>query len=138
MGFFDFLTKQKVVVAYFVQTEDGLGAQADSITDISGEERWKEKLRSEAGLPGAPVRLFIEDQWRMPEVRTHSDIYNQQVLTQILGGMAIALDELGVSDPVVQKFIRGDIENIRLPTSGRVILFQVIEAPRSQLGRLLK
>ncbi len=136
MGLFDAFKTHQVVLAFILGTQDGIGA--DTVIDTSGDERWKQKLRTETRCPQAEVVLFREDQWRMPAARTHADIYNQQILTEIVGGMAIKLDELGVSEPVVQSVIRGDIENLRLPSSGRVILFQLIKAPGSQLGQLLK
>ena len=137
MKIFD-VFKTKVIVGFFLQTNSGLGAMAESIIDISGNERWKERLRKELGFfTNLPVKLFYENEWRMPEINRPEDVYVQNELVKIVGNMAIQLDELQVADSVVTKFTQRDIEILRLPTSGRVILFQVISASSKKLGKLL-
>lgn len=128
--------QQKVVVAFLSPSLEGLGARAESVIDLSDLERWKEMIRAEARMWDLPVRLLSEDQWRMPQLDSKADLYNPEFSTEIMGSMAVALDGMGVAPPVVQEFLRGGINVLYPPVSGRVILFQVIEAPVDQLGSL--
>ncbi len=129
--------RERMVIAFLSPSIEGLGAKAESAIDVSDLERWKEMIRSETRTWGVPLRLFSEDQWRMPQVESKADLYNPEFSTEIMGAMAVALDGFGVAPPVVREFLRGDINVLYPPVSGRVILFQIIEASPDQLGSLL-
>ncbi len=127
-----------VIVAYFIQPTGTVGGQADELIDLASHERYENRLRHELGLPDAQVRLFREGQWGMPPIATKRDLDQQEVFTQFVGHAAIALDRLEVADELVTHFSQAQFEVLSLPTSGRVILFQAITAPRYQFGRLLE
>ena len=112
--------QQKVVVAFLSPSLEGLGARAESVIDLSDLERWKEMIRTEARMWDLPVRLLSEDQWRMPQLDSKADLYNPEFSTEIMGSMAVALDGMGVAPPVVQEFLRGGINVLYPPVSGRV------------------
>jgi hypothetical protein len=126
-----------VIVAFFVQPTNTLGGQANEVIDLASEERYKQKLRSELGLPDAHVRLFREGSWGMPPIATGEDLNNPDIFTEFVGHAAAALDRLNVADEIVTAFARDFFEKLTLPTSGRVIQFQAITAPRHKLGELL-
>lgn len=127
-----------VIVAFFVQPTNTVGGQAQEIVDLADEERYRDRLRVELGLPGASVRLFREGQWGMPPVETKQDLKRQDVFAEFVGHAARALEDLEVADEVVARFAQEQFEELHLPTSGRVIFFQAITARQSMLGRLLE
>ncbi len=127
-----------VIVAYFIQPGGTVGGQADELIDLASNERYENRLRKELGLPNALVRLFREGQWGMPPIATQRDLDERDVFTQFVGHAAIALDRLQVADQLVTSFSEAQFEVLSLPTSGRVILFQAITAPRYQFGRLFE
>jgi hypothetical protein len=132
------LRAKMVIIAFFLQPRDTFGGQAELVTDLSGDARWEERLRTELGLAKAEVRLFREDEWPMPDVASVAQLDDPETLTEVVAGMAIALDRAGVADDVVRSFVKRDFETLRGPVSGRVILFQAVEAQSHRLGRLLQ
>jgi len=127
-----------VIVAYFVQPSNTLGGQAKEIVDLSSDERYRERLRNELGLPSASVRLFREGKWGMRPVESRQDLKRSDVYAEFVGHAAVALEGLQVAEKVVTRFAQGQFEELYLPTTGRVILFQVITARRSMLGQLVE
>ena len=128
--------RQRMVIAFLSPSMEGLGAKADSVIDVSDLQRWKEMIRSETRAWGVPIRLLSEDQWRMPQLDSKADLYNPDFSTEIMSAAAVALDGFGVAPSVVREFLRGNINVLYPPVSGRVILFQIIEASPDQLGSL--
>lgn len=126
-----------VIVAYFIQPTATVGGQADELVDLASSERYEDRLRKELGLPTARVRLFREGEWGMPAITTQQDLDDRETFTQFLGHAAIVLDRLQVADEVVTRFTEDQFEVLSLPTTGRVILFQAISAPKYKLGQLV-
>jgi hypothetical protein len=127
-----------VIVAFFVQPSNTLGGQTKDVVDLANEERYQERLRIELGLPGATVRLFREGTWEMRPVESRRELKRSDVFTEFVGHAAIALDELQVADEVVTRFAHNQFEELYLPATGQVILFQAITARCSMLGQLLE
>ena len=127
-----------VITAFFLQPSDTLGGQAEEVVDTAESDRYKERLRQELGLNDANVFLFREGDWNTPSIETEHDLKDEKVFAEFIGRAAVELDQLGVADTVVTAFSKSNFEVLSLPASGRVILFQPITAPESELGGLIE
>jgi len=125
-----------VIVAFFVQPTNTVGGQASEMIDLADEKRYQQRLRSELGLPNAPVRLFRVGQWDMSPIKSQQELDGQNGRTKFLEHVAIELDRLQVADAVVTQLKQDGFEQLHFPASGRVLLFQSITAQPSMLGML--
>jgi len=114
-----------VIFAFVLQSTRSGGGQAECVNDISGEDRWKAKLRAEMRAPEAEVVLFQPDEWAPPRVDHVDEIYSGAFDTKRAKAMAKALLRQGLREPVVERIANQSFEVLRLPTSGRVVLFQI-------------
>lgn len=114
-----------VIFAFVLQSTRSAGGHAESVIDISGEDRWKAKLRAEMHAPEAEVVLFQPDEWAPPRVDHVDEIYSGAFDTKRAKAMVKALLRQGLQEPVAERIADQSFEVLRLPTSGRVVLFQI-------------